>query len=332
MKRGLLALAICMAPLVAHATNIATIVESAEAVNETYRALVVDAELADLRYEKNRIEATDRIQELAADSTWLTARAAERRSRQTFYGEVVDALYGAVTADYDRIVAERNDEIARDREAVVAVQFRNGLVPESDLFDARIAVRSAAIDREEKSWLLTDALTTLQDATGLEFDNVSLPATPSFSMRLSLDQWLERDPSVALARVAEEIARLRVERMPANVARFDRITLETELERARLATERALNSSERTYEAFRRRLTTLPELIVIRAEQLQISEASYREAGERFDRGLITAVQREQTWVRVLSARRNLVEAERTYVKTIVEYAAAAGIPLEEVL
>lgn len=332
MKRGLLALAICALPLVAHAIELPELIRSAEAVNETYRALVIEADLAELRYDKARIEASDRIQELNADIAWLTARVDERRSLQAFYGEVVDAVYGAVAADYDRRIAEWNDRLARDQEAVVEVQFRNGLVPESELFDARIAVRSAAVDREERAWQLVDALDALSDATGLTLDEVSLPPVPAFAIRMSLDDWIADDLSVARARLAEQIVELRVARMPANAARFDRITLETELERAQLATERAVSASQRTYETLRRRLTTLPEIIVIRTEQLRISEASHREAQERFNRGLITAAQRDQTWVRVLTARRNLVDSERNYMRTILEYAAAAGILLEEIL
>jgi hypothetical protein len=161
---------------------------------------------------------------------------------------------------------------------------------------------------------------------------VSLPDAPSIAIRIAAEDWIARDPGVARARTAERMAELRLERLPGNATPFDRTVLETELDRARLVTERAVNASERTYEMLRRRTMTLPEIVTIRTEQLRLSEASRREAQERFDRGLITAIQRDQTQVRVLTARKNLLEAQRNLVRIITEYAALSGIALEEVL
>ena len=132
--------------------------------------------------------------------------------------------------------------------------------------------------------------------------------------------------------VARRTVRSRFARLAGNAARFDRLTLEAELERARLATQRAVTAAERSYESLRRRLATFAEVLTIRTEQLGLSAASYREARERFDRGLITAVQREQSRIRVLTAEKNLVEAQRNYVRTVLEYAAAVDAAPEDVL
>ena len=332
MKKGVLILTLIAVPLLTHAEGLAAVLRSAREVNETYLELQVDVELAELRYEKARIEASDEVAMLTAESTYLGAQADHLRSLQSFYAEVVDAAYGAVTADYDRQIAERNEELARNEEAAMEVRFRNGLVPEGDLIDARIAVRSAAVEREERSWQFSDALDALSDATGRTLEEITLSAPSTFTPRMGVDEWIAADPGVARARIAQQIAEVRLARLPANAPEFDRLTVETELERARLATDRAISASERTWESLERRLTTLPQIVSIRAEQLQLSEALHREAQERFDRGLITAAQRDQTFTRVLTARRNLEDSRKNYVRVVLEYAALAGIDPEEVL
>ena len=332
MKKGVLILTLIAVPLLTHAEGLAAVLRSAREVNETYLELQVDAELAELRYEKARIEARDQIAVLTAESTYLGAQADHLRSLQSFYAEVVDATYGAVIAEHDRQIAERNEELARNEEAAMEVRFRNGLVPEGDLIDTRIAVRSAAVEREERSWQFSDALDALADATGRTLAEIALPAPPSFSSPMNADEWVAADPGVARARIAQEIAEVRLTRLPSNAPEFDRMALETELERARLATDRAINASERAYESLERRLTTLPQILTIRTEQLQLNDALHREAQERFDRGLITAAQRDQTFTRVLTARRNLIDSQRNYVRVVLEYAALAGIDPEEVL
>ncbi len=332
MKRITMAIAICVVPLTTHAYDLGDIFEAARAVNETFLEMQVDAELAELRYQRGRIEAPDELARLNAEATFLAARASRRGSLRDFYREVVDAVYNAVIADYDRRIAELNEDLAIRGEAAAEVRFRNGLIPEGDLLDARIAVRAAAVETEEKTWQWEDALEELDNSTGLTFEQISVPDTPSFAIRLAGADWIDRDPAVARARTAEQIAEVRLERLPENAAPFDRTVLETELDRARLTAERAVNASERTYEMLRRRATTLPEVVTIRTEQLRLSEASRREAQERFDRGLITATQRDQTQIRVLTAQRNLIEAERNFMRIITEYAALSGVGLEEVL
>ncbi len=332
MKRVMVAHAICIVPFAAHASVFVDIVQAAQAVNETYLAMEVDAELAELRYQRSRIEAPDEVARLNAEATYLAARASERESLRKFYREVVDAVYDATVADFDRRIAEMNEDLAQRAEAAAEVRFRNGLIPEGDLLDARVAVRSASVETEEQTWQWEDALLELDNATGLTFEQLSLPDMPSFAVRLTADEWIARDPGVARARTAERLAELRLERLPQNATRFDRTVLETELDRARLARERSVNASDRTYELFRRRAITVPEIITIRTEQLELSRASRREAQERFDRGLITASQRDQSQVRVLTAQKNLIEAERNFMRIITEYAALAGIAPEEIL
>ena len=332
MKKGVLILTLIAVPLLTHAEGLAAVLRSAREVNETYLEMRVDAELAELRYEKARIEARDEIAAMTAESTFLGALADQRRSLQSFYAEVVDAVYGAVSADYDRQIAERNEELARIQETAVEVRFRNGLVPEGDLIEARISVRSASVEREERAWQYADAVDALADATGQTMEDITIDSPPSFTPRMDAGAWIAADPGVARARVAQEIAEARLARLAANAPEFDRMTAETELERARLATDRAVNASERAYESFRRRLTTLPQIITIRTEQLRLAEALYREAQERFDRGLITAAQRDQTFTRVLTAQKNLADAQRNFVRVVLEYAALAGIDPEEIL
>ncbi|TVQ26855.1 MAG: TolC family protein [Spirochaetaceae bacterium] len=307
-------------------------IRAAESVNETYRAMLVDVELGSLRYEKSRIEARDEIELLLAESAFLGVRTDARRALQLFYAEVADAVFGAIIADFDMRIADSNLAIARSEERAAGERFRAGLVPEGDLFDARIAVRSAEIDRDERSWQRDDAMETLSTATGLRFDDLSVPRVPPFSVARSIQDWTAADPAVERARVAERIVALRLDRHPRNAAPFDRLTLETELDRSQLAVERALNASERTLESVRRRSVTLARIVETRAEQLRLSEAASREADERFDRGLLTISARDQSRTRVMTAQRNLVDATRNFLKVILEYAAAVGTDPEELL
>ena len=332
MRNVFLVAVFAVAAVVASAEGLPGVFRAAEGVNETYRLLVIDAELAELRYQKSRIEAQDDLARLSAEAAYSAALGDERRAYQTYYIGVVNAVYGAVIADFERRIAERNAAVARDQEAAVEVRFRNGLVPEGDVIDARINLRSAEVDREEKTWAWFDATETLDTTTGMRFESITLPSVPPFSLNTRLEEWIEADYAVARARITERIAELRVARLPANAARFDRLTLEAELERARLATQRAVTAAERSYESLRRRLATFGEVLTIRSEQLELSRASFREAQERFNRGLLTAVQRDQTQIRVLTAEKNLVEAQRNYIRTILEYAAATGAAPEEVL
>ncbi|TVR59722.1 MAG: TolC family protein [Spirochaetaceae bacterium] len=332
MTKALVVVLIAFFPLGVYAEGLPGVLRAAEGVNDTFRSLVIDAELAELRYQKSRIEAQDEVARLSAEATYSAALGDERRAYQTYYTDVVNAVYGAVIADYERRIAERNAAVARDQVAAVEVRFRSGLVPEGDVIDARISLRSAEVEREEKTWAWLDANETLDTATGLRFESITLPGVPSFLFRITLEHWIEADYAVARARITEQIAELRLARLPANAARFDRLTLEAELDRARLARQRAVTASERAFESLRRRVTTFGEVLTIRSEQLVLSQASYREAQERFSRGLLTAVQRDQTQIRVLTAERNLVEAQRNYIRTILEYAAATGAAPEDVL
>jgi outer membrane protein TolC len=316
----------------AHAADLADFFASAESVNEDFSRMTIDLELASLRHERNRIEATDELRLLAADSALLLAQSAHRQSIGAYYNDVLDSVYGAAVADLELRIALRSEEVSREDERAAADQVQRGLAPQRDLVDARTSVQSAAVESEQKRWQRQDRLDELAVVTGLSWADVALPDVEVFTVLLDAGQWIERDLAVKRARIEEQIAQTRRERLATNAPRFDRMTVETEHERALLTTQRAVASSGRAYVAMVRRLTAQAQIIAIRSSELELDEDLYQEAQDRYGRGFMNAADRDRTAVLVLSAQRSLVQAQLDYLKTVMEYAIVAGLSPSEVL
>jgi len=316
----------------AGADDLATVIERAKSVNETWSTVSSDFELATLRHERTLVESGSDRQTLVAELSYAGARSAWRAGFVRFTNEIVDASYAVVVSrlrnDASRLalgraVASRNDAEARSR---------SGLASQREVTQARIGVGSAELDAERAGWQLGDALDDYRTATGIDRVEIELPDDPGLTVTLTEREWVERDQELARAQLGVQIAELELARLASNAARYDRRTAEIELEIARAALVRARRAAEQGYEAFVRRVSVQQQIIRIAEEQLRLSEGLASEADVRYERDLSSVSERDQNRINVLQARVGLLEAQRDLVKTILEYAVVAELEPDQVL
>ncbi len=316
-----------------HAADISAIFASANKVNQDYSSIRLDLELATLRHQKSTIEAKDDLDGISAESTFLQAKATYRRSLVSYYQDVLDSAFGAVLADISLQIALGNEEVAREDEASAGQSVLKGLAPRRDLIDARTTTRSAAVDTEEARWGLSDARDELMNVTGLAISEIELPQSiKPLVVELTADQWIEWDFAVQRARVDERGAQLRFDRLPGNTADFDRTVAKGEFNRAALDSLRAVDSARAAYEGIVRKLQTQREIISMRTEVLELNRELAQDAAASYKNGMMSQADKKRTDVRVLTARKNLLQAELDYAKTIMEYVVVAGIEPEDAL
>lgn len=311
--------------------SLAELLASASSVNPIVRSAAVTLEIAKLEYERDRITAADERGRLRAEMNLLSAHAAYRTSLRSYYNEVIDAIFDAARAELDRRIASLEADTAAENERATEASYLRGLSSEESLENARLALRTAALGLEQAEWEFREYDEALKASTGLAWSETLPPSSvPEFAVALSPEDWIENDPAVRRARISERIAEISLELMPLNATRFDRLLAETELERARLAVRQAEAAALGSYRSLLQRGRSQYATLRIRREQTEIQERLAEGAIQRYLRGLISNVERDQDRVRALNARRSYYEAMRSYLKTYLEYLVAVGRSPEE--
>jgi len=332
MRRVVVTVLLVVALSAAGADELAQVIGTARTVNATFLAMTLDLELAELRYRQSIITASDELDRLSAEAGLAAARAASGQSRETFLRSVVDAIYAVLIADRELEVARLEETIAREEARVTETQTDQGLAPQHELASARVAVQSAAVTLERARWEREDAAAGFTSATGVAVDEVTQPALPQFDVTIAAEDAVAADPAVARARANERIAEIRIERLARNAPEFDRTLAQSELQRARQATENAIRASRTAYDATVRSILTQRRIIRMRQEEVSLNESFLADAGRRYDRGIASVSERDQAAVRLLNARIGLLQAEQAYLHATMRYVVIAQIPPEELL
>lgn len=305
----------------------------AEEYNQEYRRLQLDRELTALRLERQRIQARDKLDELHVGDAALAMDQTYRRGLEAFYHDILDATFGVAAAQLRRDIAELHTARAREQLRQVELRFDRGLAPRTDVLQARVALRAARRDGESAGWALDDSLITFRDALGRDWDAsllprvTGLPDTPGPPADYR-EAWMDAHPGLARARKALEIARYRRANLPGNAPAFDRRIAEAEVERAEFEVTRARTAAEGEYEQITRSRRTQGETILIRREEIELQEDLSRESRLSFERGMATALERDQAAIQLLQARLQLLTAELEYLKRdVARSLALTGAP-----
>ena len=296
----------------------------AEERNQEYRRLGLDFELAVLRAERQAIQARDHLDDLQAQDSMLAARLSYRRGLEEFYH---DTLHRAFAVKIARLRGRINDlqaQRATDQVRQQELRYQRGLAPQTELINARIALRAALRDKQTAEWSLRDAQIAFEEANGVPWSDALHPRVGPVP-EASLADWLAEDLALLRAETAAEAALIRRERLPRNATSFDRRIADANLERAEFSREQARLQSERRFQELTRRLQVQRETIRIRMEEMDLQRALARESIAGFERGMVTASARDQAQVQEIQARIQVLNAEQDFLATVVTYLLGLG-------
>jgi outer membrane protein TolC len=297
--------------------------KSATATNKDYDIYMVDRELAELRKSKGEIEAKVELDRLSTESTYVAALADYRRSVLNFYYSVVDVAFTAASAELDALISALRVENAQVDVRFAESRFRSGLLSGEGLKDVEIALRTVTTDQELVKYNLEDALARFSAVVGLAWDSKLIPNVPAFNPTASAQQWIDKDTTLRRARLTEQLAAIRLANLPGNTALFDRRIQETELVKAQVAVANAENDARRAYEGIISRIRNQKALLQIRGDEYELRNATFQDALKRYEHGLISLSDRNQQQITLYTARKTLLQAQRTYIRTIGEYLVA---------
>jgi hypothetical protein len=109
-------------------------------------------------------------------------------------------------------------------------------------------------------------------------------------------------------------------KLAANAPAFDRRIQQAELAKAKVAVATTENDSRRAFDSTIRKLKNQKALLQIRTGENTLKSTLARDVARRYEAGLIALGERNTQRISELGARKNLLSAQRTYLKTIVEY------------
>lgn len=309
----------------ARAQTLKDLFAAATAANQDYSVFAIDLEIAQLRKTKGEIEAKVELDRVNARSAYVTATAAWRAAVLGFYNEAIDAVFAAAVAELDVQSADLVLENAREDRKYADSRLKNGLLSEEGYKEIDIALQAASNVKELADWTLKDARDNLRLVTGLAWKTELLPAVPDFEPAATADQWIANDLALEKARLAERIAALRAASLAMNASVYDRKILETESLKARVSAANAESDSRRSFESANSALKNQAALLRIRGDEQALKDAAARDALRQYEGGIISLAEKNQKAVAALSARKNLLAARKTYVKTIGSYLSALG-------
>jgi outer membrane protein TolC len=316
-----------------YSQSISGLLESAGRENQINLSAIVDYELATLRFEKGRIEARTRLDSLNAENAYAQAQGDYRRALQSYYHDVVDALFNVATADLDLEIAVLRRDTALEQQRAAESRYRNGLVSESELLEFRLTYQTTVIEHQRLVWQTQESRQLFQNTTGIPWavGFITEPQARS-SLPGDLEQWQKGDSSLQRAAIALEVAQIRLSQLPGNASVFDRRIIEAEVQKAELTYQQARVNSERNYLGLLRRIQNQQAVLSIRHDELQLYRDLEQEAQVRYQRGQISLTQRDQERIRRITALKSLREAQRSYIKSLLEFAVAFELEPREVL
>ena len=323
MKTVFLGLFLVASVLPTQSESLLELSKAASTVNSVYLTMGIDLELAELRFEKSRIEATGERDLLTAESTFLQAQDSYRRSVRDFSDQVINTVIDVAVAATDLAIAEINELSATEDQSSSQKQYERGLVSEEGLTEAKLKLRSAQLQTAQAKWDFEDAVQQLKFATGLTWKNSLLPEVPEFVFSQDVSLWKENDIALKRAQISVRLAELAYAALPGNAARYDRRLGEAALRKAQTSLQQAETESERSFRSTMHSLRNQYATLGIRIEELDLQRTLLEDAEQRYERSIIARAQRDQQKVRVLSAEKTHLQAVRTYLRNLVAYLIA---------
>ncbi|MDP3179198.1 MAG: TolC family protein [Spirochaetaceae bacterium] len=301
------------------------LMSAASEASRDYPMFGIDLELAGLKKGKADIEAKAELDRLNAESTYQSALAEYRSSTLGFYNEVIDAVYSAASAQLDAGIAELKLANAAEDEKYAALLFESGSSSEVELKEAQIARKTAATDLKLAERSLKAAAEAVSSTAGIAWKSELVPAVPDFSPKTEVEAWLGKDTALSKARLAEKISALKTAGLAANAPKYDRRIQETELLKAKAAVIGAEEAGRQAFENALKNLENQAAMMQIRLEECDLSETSYQDSLKQLESGLISASDVNLKSIAVLNARKNLLQARKSYIKTVGSFKSAMG-------
>ena len=332
MKLALAGLYFLVGVSAAFPDTVPELLAAASSVNPVYMSLDLDRELAELKFEKSRIEAKKERDLLSAEATSIAAQESRRRSLLEFCTAVIDAVFDTAAAEVDVRVAALSEEAAAEDEVGASKQHERGLLSEEELANAGLKHRSARQSVEQAAWALEDARRQLRTATGLEWRATLVPGEPDFALPADSAGWIRSDLGLRKAEIALQVASLDSADLPGNAAPYDRRIAEAALKKAEMALEQAKQISERSFRSAVQTLQSQKAAIALRRGETELQRALLADAERRYQRGAIARGDRDQQQVRVWTAEKAHLQAVRSYLRSLVSYLVFAGADPKEAL
>ncbi len=329
-SRGSLFLALCALTLVCSATPVAAgtleeLFTAAAKSNQDYAVYKLDLEIANLKKTKGEIEAKIELDRVNAQYTYVTSQADYQSLVLSFYDKVIDAVFDAATADLDDQSAALSLENAKEDKKYADLRYKNGLISEDVFKEIGIAYDTAASDKQLSEYTLQDAKDYVRFVTGLEWSWDLIPEIPSFEPSATLEEWVAKDISLEEANLAKKIQDLTTASLATNTSVYDRRIQETENVRADVAVTNAESNAKRSYESTLSTIKNNAALLQIRKDEYTLKQTLYQEAQRQFENGTLSLSSKNEKAIDVLSARQNLLTAQKNYIEAVASYLSAMG-------
>lgn len=325
MFRLLFALSLSMSALPLSAGSLGDLFTAATGSNQDYSIYKIDLDLAQLKKTKGEIEAKVELDRINAQYNYVTALSNYRGSVLGFYNEVIDAVFAAATAELDLESVGLGLENAKEDRKYADSRFRNGLISEEVFKEIDIAFKMTTTNYELSSWTLKDARDNFLLVTGLDWKTGIIPEVPAFQPAAKIEEWIAKDTTLQRATLSEKITSLRMASLPTNASVYDRRIQETENLKARASVSNAESNARRAYERALSTLRNQASLLQIRTDEFALKEAAFKDALLQYERGMISLSDKNVKAITVLTARKNLLAAQKSYIKSIGSFLSAMG-------
>ena len=293
--------------------------------NQDYSIYKIDLELAQLKKTKGEIEAKVELDRVNAQFNYVTALSSYRSSVLNFYNVVIDAAFAAATAELDMESVGLNLENAKEDKKFADSRYKNGLISEEVYKEIDIAFKTTSTNQDLTAWTLKDAKNTFRLATGLEWKTSLVPEIASFQLKATIEDWITKDTALERARLTEKIASLKTASLATNASVYDRRIQETENLKAKVLVSNAESNARRSYESAVSTLKNQASLLQIRTDEYALKELAYQDALQQYERGMISLNDKNVKAIAVITARKNLLAAQKSYIKSIGSYLSATG-------
>jgi len=238
---------------------------------------------------------------------------------------VIDAVFAAATAELDLESVGLGLENAKEDRKYADSRFRNGLISEEVFKEIDIAFKMTTTNYELSSWTLKDAKDNFLLVTGLDWKTGIIPEVPAFQPAAKIEEWIAKDTTLQRATLSEKIASLRMASLPTNASVYDRRIQETENLKAGVSVSNAESNARRAYERALSTLRNQASLLQIRTDEFALKEAAFKDALLQYERGMISLSDKNVKAITVLTARKNLLAAQKSYIKSIGSFLSAMG-------
>ncbi len=303
-----------------NAITVQELFRSAVSVRISYSLFKVDLELASLRRTRAEIEAKEELDRLNAEFSYVGALADYRRANLAFFNETLDTVFNVALAELDASIADVKAENANEDARLAQTRYLNGLLSEEGLKESGLALSTVTTDQELAAWTFADAAEVFRSALDRDWNGTLVPQVPDFIPSGTIELWLEKDTTLRRAKLSEKIAILKTAKLAANAAAFDRRIQQAELAKAKVAVTTTENDTRRAFDATVRKLKNQKALLQLRTEESVLKATLARDATRRYESGFAPLSEKNAQRTSELGARKNLLSAQRTYLKTIVEY------------